>query len=281
MTSRLTTTKITQYKEEGKRIVALTAYDYPTAVLLDNVGVDLILVGDSVGENILGYENSLLVTMQDMIHHTKAVTRGVKNAVVIGDMPFLSFQTGISDAIRNAGKFLQEACAQGVKIEGGKDRLYIINAVLEAGIPVLGHIGFKPQSLYRLGGYKVQGKIAEDAKLIYDDAKTLEQAGVFAIVIELVPDKVAKVISQNIRIPTIGIGSGANCDGQILVINDLIGLSDKKPKKHVKLYANLYENIRKAVDVYSQDIKNMKFPTKDQYFSIEDDEFTKFLSLIQ
>ncbi len=279
MTTRMTTVRLSQLKAEKKKIVALTAYDYPTAVLLDESGMDLILVGDSVGENVLGYPDSLQVTMEDMIHHTKAVARGVKNALVIGDLPFLSFQTSPADAIRNAGRFLQEAGAQGVKMEGGQERIKTICAILDAGIPVLGHIGLKPQSLYRLGGYKVQGKTAEEAKRIFDDASALQSAGCFAIVLELVPDRVAKIISEYLTIPTIGIGSGPYCDGQILVIQDALGTTGDSPKKHSKQYAQLHSIIKTAVKSYSDEVRQSKFPTSENSFEIKDEEFEELIRL--
>lgn len=279
MTTRMTTVRLTQLKAEKKKIVALTAYDYPTAVLLDESGVDLILVGDSVGENVLGYQDSIHVTMEDMIHHTKAVARGVKNALVIGDLPFMSYQTCTADAIRNAGRFLQEAGAQGVKMEGGQERIKTVCAILEAGIPVLGHIGLKPQSLYRLGGYKVQGKTAESAKRIFDDAIALQNAGCFAIVLELVPDRVAKMISEHLTIPTIGIGSGPYCDGQILVIQDALGITGDSPKKHSKQYAQLHSIMKTAVKNYSDEVRQSKFPTSENSFEIKDDEFQELVKL--
>lgn len=279
MTTRMTTVRLTQLKAEKKKIVALTAYDYPTAVLLDESGVDLVLVGDSVGENVLGYQDSIHVTMEDMVHHTKAVARGVKNALVIGDLPFMSYQTCTADAIRNAGRFLQEAGAQGVKMEGGQERIKTICAILEAGIPVLGHIGLKPQSLYRLGGYKVQGKTAEEAKRIFDDALALQKAGCFAIVLELVPDRVAKFISEHLTIPTIGIGSGPHCDGQILVIQDALGITGDPPKKHSKQYAQLHSIMKTAVKNYSDEVRQSKFPTSENSFEIKNDEFEELIKL--
>jgi 3-methyl-2-oxobutanoate hydroxymethyltransferase len=279
MTTRMTAVRLTHLKTEKKKIVALTAYDYPTAVLLDESGVDLILVGDSVGENVLGYPDSIHVTMEDMIHHTKAVARGVKNALVIGDLPFLSYQAIPADAIRNAGRFLQEAGAQGVKMEGGQERIKTVCSILEAGIPVLGHIGLKPQSLYRLGGYKVQGKTAEEAKRIFDDAIALQKAGCFAIVLELVPDRVAKIISEHLTIPTIGIGSGSYCDGQILVIQDALGMTADSPKKHSKQYAQLNSIMKTAVKNYSDEVRQSKFPTSENSFEIKDEEFEELIKL--
>ena len=281
MNMHVTTTKLTQYKAEHHKIVALTAYDYPTARIVDTLPVDLVLVGDSVGEAQLGYDNTLQVTMNDMIHHTKAVNKGIHNALLITDMPFMSFQASPTDAIKNAGRCVQEGGAHGVKVEGGRERIRIIGAILDAGIPVLSHIGLTPQSLYQLGGYKVQGKTAEAAKRILDDALLLQEAGVFALVLELVPHQIAKYISEQLTIPTIGIGSGPYCDGQVLVINDILGLTEGKPKKHSRQYANLSQIMKEALLQYATDVQAQSFPGLENAFEIPAEEYEEFLQLIK
>jgi 3-methyl-2-oxobutanoate hydroxymethyltransferase len=264
--SRKTILDIKKMKGLGEKITVLTAYDYITSSILDECGIDIILVGDSLGNVILGYDDTLPVTMEDMIHHTKAVTRAAKNSFVTGDMPFLSYQVSPEIALANAGRFLKEAGAQAVKLEGGKEVAETVRKITSAGIPVMGHLGLTPQSIHQIGGWKVQGKKEDAATRIIEDANILEEAGAFSIVLELIPEKLAQQISQNLTIPTIGIGAGQFCDGQVLVINDMLGMFDKFSPKHVKKYANLNAEIRKAVNAYITDVKNCSFPDSEHSF---------------
>ncbi len=248
-------------KQSGKKITALTAYDYPTAKIVDLAGIDLILVGDSLGMVVLGYPNTIPVTMDEMIHHTRAVTRGVKRALVVGDMPYFSFHLSEEEAVRNASRFLKEAGAKAVKIEGAtRKRLKLIRTLVEAEIPVMGHVGLTPQSLYHLGRFKVQGKENREAQKIVRDAENLQKAGVFAVVLECIPLELARVITEQLEIPTIGIGAGPHCDGQILVFHDLAGYSNGYLPKFVKRYAQLHDQMREAVREYIQDVSTGDFP---------------------
>ena len=224
---KVTTLTFRQKKERGEPITMLTAYDYPTAMAMDKAGIDSILVGDSLGMVVLGYENTLPVTMEDMLHHARAVSRGAKSALLVGDMPFMSYQVSIEEAVRNAGKFLQQAGMDAVKLEGGRERADAVRAIVGAGIPVMGHLGLTPQSVHQLGGFRAQGKTASAAKLLLEDAHILEEAGAFSLVLEAVPARLAEYISKQISIPTIGIGAGAGCDGQVLVTHDLLGLFER------------------------------------------------------
>ena len=251
-------------KQRGEKIAALTAYDFFTAKIMDEVGVELILVGDSLGMAVLGYENTLPVTMEDMIHHTKAVARAKPNALLVGDMPFMSYST-VRQAVENAGRFIQ-AGAEAVKIEGGEPVIEQVRAVIAAGVPVLGHIGLLPQSILETGGYKVQGRTAESAERLLRDAKLLEEAGAFAILIECVVADVGKRITQSARVPTIGIGAGPGCDGQILVNNDMLGQFTRFIPKHVKRYANLAEEMRQAFAAYKREVESGEFPGEAQSF---------------
>lgn len=266
MKDRITTTYLTQMKKQKDKITALTAYDVQTAHLLDEAGVELLLVGDSLGMVVLGYETTLAVTMEDMLHHTKAVVRGTRRALVITDMPFMSYQTGVPDALVNAGRLLKEAGAHGVKLEGGRTILPQVTALVQAGIPVLGHLGLTPQSVHQIGGFKVQGRDHTQADRLREDALALEEAGAFAIVLECVPAALAMEISQSLSIPTIGIGAGSDCDGQILVINDLLGMSANFKPKFVRRYANLHQVITDAVQDYIADVKTQNFPTEEESF---------------
>lgn len=275
MAKRITTATIRKMKEDKQKISMLTAYDYPTAKLLDDAQVDGILVGDSLGMVVLGYEDTTQVTMEDMLHHVKAVSRGVKNSLLIADMPFLSYHLGIEKAVYNAGRFIQEGKAQAVKLEGGKEVVEEIKAIIKAGIPVMGHIGLTPQSIHNLGGYYVQGKTEEQAKKLIEDAKILERAGVFAIVLELVPAEIASIISTQIAIPTIGIGAGAGCDGQILVTHDLIGLYQGAIPKFVKQYCEVGKSIEGAVNSYNKDVKAGLFPREEHSFHAQTDTIKK------
>jgi len=263
-------------KQQGNKITMLTAYDYPVAKLVDEAGIDMILVGDSLGMVVLGYDSTVPVTMDEMIHHSKAVRRGTKYAFLVGDMPFMSFQTSEEEAVKNAGRFLKEACCDAIKLETAEPRvLKATKAICEAGIPVLGHLGLTPQSATRLGGLKVQGKDAEAAKKIVDSALALQEAGCFAIVLECIPDKVAKMITEKLSIPTIGIGAGKNCDGQVLVINDMIGLFDRFLPKFVKQYVKLAPNISQAIKAYKDDVEKERFPAPEHSFGIKEAELKK------
>ena len=267
---RVTINDIKEMKPKKEKIVMLTAYDYSTAKLVDEAGIPLILVGDSLGMVMLGYESTIPVTMDEMIHHTKAVVRGTKQALVIGDMPFMTYHTSISDALRNAARFIQEAGAQAVKLEGGVTVAETVKRIVECGIPVMGHIGLTPQSIHQLGGHKVQGKTPEAAERLLKDARALEQAGAFAVVLELVPAPLSKLITQKLSIPTIGIGAGLECDGQIQVISDLLGLFSDFVPKHAKQYAKLAGTIRAALADYIAEVKAGKFPTTEHSSTIDE-----------
>ncbi len=263
---KITTVSLRDKKEKGEKIVALTAYDYVTAKILNTVGVDLILVGDTLGMVVLGYENTIPVSMEEMIHHTKAVKRGNKFALLVGDMPFMSYQESIPVAIRNAGRFIKEGGAEAVKLEGGKEVADKVKALVDIGIPVLGHIGLTPQSVYKMGGYKVQGKETGQAKKILEDAKIIQEAGAFAVVLECVPKELAKKITEKLSIPTIGIGAGPFCDGQILVSHDLLGLFGEFKPRFVRQYANLSETMFQAFKGFCQDVKEKNFPKEGESF---------------
>ncbi|TAK35223.1 MAG: 3-methyl-2-oxobutanoate hydroxymethyltransferase [Chloroflexota bacterium] len=259
---RFTIAQIKEKKQKGEKIAMLTAYDYGTARILDELGVPLVLVGDSLGNVVLGYESTIPVTMNDMIHHTKAVVRGTSTSLVIGDMPFMTYHTSISDAMRNAARFIQEAGAQAVKLEGGERMAETVRAIVDVGIPVMGHIGLTPQSINQLGGYKVQGKSSTAAAQLLNDAQALDEAGAFAIVLELVPAPLARLITEKVSVPTIGIGAGPHCDGQVQVIHDMLGLYSDFVPKHAKQYARLRETIRSAVADYVNEVTTGAFPTE-------------------
>ena len=264
--SRITVKDISNRKQREKRkIVALTAYDFPFAKLVDEVGVDIVLVGDSVGMVCLGYESTIPVSMREMLHHVKAVRRAVKHALLVADMPFGTYQ-GIEPAIRNARRLLKEAGAEAVKLEGGKRILAQVKALIRAGVPVMGHLGMTPQSVSELGGYKVQGKTKEEADRIFEEARELEQAGVFSIVLECVPNSLAKRITRSLKIPTIGIGAGPDTDGQVLVLHDLLGFESQVRPRFVRRYAGLNHIIHKAVTQYRSDVLAKKFPTVQESF---------------
>lgn len=260
---KVTTATIRERKTKREKITMLTAYDYATAIALDESGVDVILVGDSLGMVVLGYDSTLPVTMEDMLHHTKAVARGTKRALVIADMPFLSYQISQEKAIYNAGRFLQEAGAHGVKLEGGMEIADLIRKITSIGIPVMGHLGLTPQSVHQLGGYKIQGKEDAAAKKIMEGAKAIEEAGAFSIVLECVPAPLAKEITQFVSIPTIGIGAGADCDGQVLVINDMLGMFERFTPKFVKRYCNLHAQMKESVRQYIDEVKSGAFPDEE------------------
>lgn len=271
MTKPMTIPEIIQTK--GKRKLSmLTAYDYPTALLLDKCQIDMILVGDSLAMVVLGHKDTLAVTMEEMLHHTKAVSRAVKYSVVIGDMPFMSYQISPEQAVENAGRFLKEGGAQAVKLEGGATVIPQIKAIINAGIPVQGHLGLTPQSIAQLGGFKVQGKTAKAAQKLIEDAKALEKAGCFSIVLEAIPAPIAKLITENISIPTIGIGAGKDCDGQVLVFHDLVGMFDRFVPKFVKQYLNLNPEIENAIKQFKKEVEEEKFPQHEHCFSINEKE---------
>jgi len=254
---------------KGKQsIVLITAYDAPFARIVHEAGVDAILVGDSLANNVLGFSDTLPATMDDMIRHTQAVRRGAPDAFIIGDMPFLSYQCSQDEAIRNAGRFLKEGGANAVKLEGGSSFAPLIRRMVESGIPVMGHLGLTPQSVNVFGGYRVQGKDEKVAKKLLEDAKALEEAGVFAIVLEMVIEEVAKEITESVKVPTIGIGSGRYCDGQVLVLHDVLGLNPAFLPKFAKRYANLYETSLKAISQYVQEVRTKEFPSEENVFKL-------------
>ncbi|MFH1626320.1 MAG: 3-methyl-2-oxobutanoate hydroxymethyltransferase [Pseudomonadota bacterium] len=263
---KITILDLQRMKDEGKKITMLTAYDYPTGRILDTCGVDILLVGDSVGNVILGQNNTLPVSIEDMIHHTKAVAKASKNSMVVIDMPFMSYQTSIEDAKRNAGRMIKETGAEAVKLEGGGTMEDTIKAIADIDIPVMAHIGLTPQSVHRMGGYRVQGKEEKQREKLLADALAVERAGAFSVVLEAIPSKLAQEITERLRIPTIGIGAGVNCDGQVLVINDVLGLSGDFRPKFVKKYVNLEEIISKAVKDYISEVKSAAFPGDEHSF---------------
>src|SRR5512134_264415 len=263
---KITILDIYKKKAEGKKITMLTAYDYPTAQIVDQAGIDLILVGDSLGMVVQGQNSTLPVTMDEMIYHTKMVCRAAQTAMIVGDMPFLSYQTSVEDAVRNAGRFLKETGCETVKLEGGSQMADVIRAIVSAGIPVMAHIGLTPQYVHMLGGFKVQGKDEAAREKVLADARAVQEAGAFSVVLEAVPSALAKEITGMLRIPTIGIGAGPDCDGQVLVLHDLLGLFDRFTPKFVKKYANLKEQAVTAVRQYKQEVENGSFPSKEHSF---------------
>ncbi|MDF2893173.1 MAG: panB [Clostridia bacterium] len=273
--NKFTTTSFLKAKKEGKKISMLTAYDYPMAKLLDEAGIDCLLVGDSLGMVVLGYETTLQVTVDDIIHHCKAVARGAKRAHITADMPFLSYHISVEESVRNAGRLIQEGGASAVKLEGGRNVIDNIKAIVNAQIPVMGHLGLTPQSINMLGGYKVQGTTLDQSKKLIEEAELLQQAGVFSIVLECVPEKLAKLISEKLDIPTIGIGAGKYCDGQVLVTQDMLGIySDLKPK-FVKQYAQLGNTISSACTQYISETQQQQFPAAEHSFTIDDEILAK------
>ena len=274
-TEKITIPYIKGKKEQHQPITMLTAYDYPSAQLVDQAEIDIILVGDSLAMTVMGYPNTISVTMDEMIHHCKMVARGTKHAFLIGDMPFMSYQTGPSDAIRNAGRFLKEGGMEAVKLEGGQAVTEVVKAIVGSGISVMGHIGLTPQSVSKLGGYLVQGKTADEAQRLIADALALQDAGCFAIVLEAIPAPLAEIITAKLVIPTIGIGAGKNCDGQVLVYHDLLGLYPHPTPKFVKQYANLNKTITDAVKHYSKDVQQRIFPAETHEFKMSRQELQK------
>ncbi|NLJ68557.1 MAG: 3-methyl-2-oxobutanoate hydroxymethyltransferase [Firmicutes bacterium] len=273
---KMTIGELARMKAEGRKISMITAYDYPTARIADRVGLDILLVGDSVGMTVLGYENTLPVTMEEMLVFTKAVARGAKRPFILGDMPYMSYQVSNEEAVRNAGRLIGEAGADGVKLEGGFTMLERIKAIVAAGIPVMGHLGLTPQSLSMMGGFKVQGNTAAVAKRLYDEALALEDAGVFAILLELIPAPVAEAISRAVRVPTISIGSGVDCDGQCLIFHDLIGLFEAFVPRHVKQYGNVMQVVEGALSTYVDEVRSLAFPKAENTFRIKDSELEEF-----
>ena len=278
---KVTTLTFRQKKERGEPITMLTAYDYPTALAVDNAGIDSILVGDSLAMVVLGYENTLSVTMEDMLHHSRAVARGAKSAMLIGDMPFMSYQVSVEEATRNAGRFLQQGGMDAVKLEGGRERVDAVRSITGAGIPVMGHLGLTPQSVNQLGGFRAQGKTAVAAKRLVEDALLLEEAGAFSIVLESVPARLAELISKKLSIPTIGIGAGVGCDGQVLVTHDVLGLFDRFTPKFVKKYANFHHEMQKAFTEYVDDVETKRFPAQEHTVEMDDKEWEALLKEIE
>ncbi len=253
------------WKAAGRRFTMLTAYDFPTARILDEAGIPVLLVGDSLANNVLGYETTLPVTMEEMLHHTKAVARGARSALVVADMPFLSYQTSLEEGIRNAGRFLKEGGAHAVKLEG--PQVELTHRLTGLGIPVMGHVGLTPQSVHGMGGYKVQGRSEEAAGRLQDEALALEKVGAFSVVLEGVPAEVGRQITRALTVPTIGIGAGPGCDAQVLVLTDLLGLSEGRPPKFVKAYANLHEEIARAVRAFAEDVEAGTYPDEEHSYS--------------
>jgi len=272
---KVTIADLHKKKQEGQKITMMTAYDYPTGSLVDQAGIDTILVGDSLGMVMLGYDSTVPVTMDEMIHHCKAVSRGAKSSFIIGDMPFMSYQVNEEQAVENAGRFIKEAACDSVKLEGGSDMANVIKAIVRAGIPVCAHIGLTPQTATMLSGFKVQGKDAEGAKQLVDSAKDLEEAGAFMIVMECIPDLLAARITGELKIPTIGIGAGKDCDGQVLVYHDLVGLFERFTPKFVKQYINLSPKIKEALTQFKTEVEEGSFPGPEHTFSMKEEEAKK------
>lgn len=260
-------------KEKGQPISMLTAYDYPTGVLVEKAGVDMVLVGDSLAMVVLGYENTVPVTMEEMLHHCRAVARGAKHPLLVGDMPFMSYQVSIPQAVENAGRFLKEAGMDVVKLEGGKERAEVVRAIVDAGVPVQGHIGLTPQTISKLGGFRVQGKSVEAGLRLIEDAIALEEAGCFSIVLEGIPEKVAALITKRLTIPTIGIGAGKGCDGQVLVLHDMLGMFDRFTPKFVKKYADFHGTGVAALQQYIKEVEEGVFPGPEHSYPMSDEVY--------
>jgi 3-methyl-2-oxobutanoate hydroxymethyltransferase len=277
---KITTRTFLRKKQRGEIITMLTAYDYPVALAVDQAGIDSILVGDSLGMVVLGYENTLPVTMDDMLHHCRAVARGAKYALLIGDMPFMSYQVSVEQALCNAGRFLQEAGMDAVKLEGGRERADAVRAIVGAGIPVMGHLGLTPQSVHQLGGFRSQGRTAEAARRLLEDALILQEAGCFSLVLESIPTRLAALVSRRLNIPTIGIGAGVDCDGQVLVTHDLLGLFDRFTPKFVKQYASLHGEVARALTAYREEVEIRAFPAPEHTVDMPDGEWEALLGEI-
>lgn len=274
---KITTLSLLQKKQRGEVITMLTAYDYPTAQATDRAGIDSILVGDSLGMVMLGYENTLPVTMADMLHHCRAVARGARYPLLVGDMPFMSYQVSVEQAVRNAGRFLQEAGMDAIKLEGGRERLDAIRAIVAAGIPVMGHLGLTPQSVQQLGGFRTQGRSAQAGRRLLEDALLLQDAGCFSLVLEAIPARLAALVSQRLEIPTIGIGAGLGCDGQVLVTHDLLGFFDRFTPKFVKKYADLHAEMARALAAFQDDVEGKVFPGPEHTVDMVEAEWQAFL----
>jgi len=272
---RVTTATIREMKAEGKPITMLTAYDYSLARIVDEAGIDMILVGDSLGNVVLGYDSTLPVTMDEMIHHTRAACRGAARAMVVADMPFLSYQVSVEEAVRNAGRFLKETGAQAVKLEGGQEVEAAVRAIVSAGIPVVGHLGLTPQAIHQLGGFKVQGRDEAAARKLIADAKALEEAGIFCLVLECVPTPLARAVTEALSVATIGIGAGPYCDGQVLVTHDLLGLYPRFTPKFVKKYVNLSEQVAAALKQYREEVGARTFPGPEHSFGMSEEVLKK------
>lgn len=266
---RKTTASIIKMKRDGEKIPMLTAYDYPTAKALDELGIPMVLVGDSLGMVVLGYESTVYVTMDDMVHHTKAVARGAKRSLIVSDLPFMSYRCGNDEALKNSARLLQEGGAQAVKLEGGVSVADTVRHIVDSGIPVMGHIGLTPQSVNQLGGYRIQGKTPEKAAQLLRDAKALEDAGVFSIVLECVPAPLARLITERVSVPTIGIGAGVHCDGQVQVINDILATCPDFTPRHARTYASIGSATADAIARYREDVRHSLFPTEKQSFTMD------------
>ena len=277
---KVTTRTFRLKKRRGKPITMLTAYDYGTALAIDQAGIDSILVGDSLGMVVLGYENTLPVTMDDMLHHCKPVARGAKYALLIGDMPFMSYQVSVEQAVRNAGRFLQEARMEAVKLEGGRERVDVIQAIVSAGIPVIGHLGLTPQSVNQVGGFRMQAKEAQAANRLLEDALILQEAGCFSLVLESIPSQVAELVSKQLEIPIIGIGAGVGCDGQVLVTHDLLGMFDRLTPRFVKKYAHLHDEMTEAFATYKSDVEDRFFPGPEHSTEMKNKAWETLLDIL-
>ncbi len=278
---RVTILDIQQAKDDNRKLTMVTAYDYPFGLLADEAGIDIVLVGDSLGMVVMGLEGTVEVTMEHMIHHIRAVSRGCKNPFIVGDMPFMSYNTSIRDAIINAGRLLKEGGCESIKLEGGVDFAPTVAAIVKAGIPVQGHIGLTPQTASALGGFKMQGRDAAAAKQILDDARALEDAGVFSMILEAVPAPLGKLVAEAVKVPVIGIGAGPDVDGQVLVTHDLIGLFDKFVPKFVKQYANIRKNILDALTEYKAEVREMKFPAPEHSFTMPTESLEELENLLE
>ena len=272
---KITISGLQEKKDKGEKITMMTAYDYPTASLVEQAGIDTILVGDSLGMVVLGYDSTVPVTMDEMLHHSKTVTRGAKNTFVIGDMPFMSYQVSVEKAVENAGRFMKEAGCDSVKLEGGSEVCHVVKAIVDAGIPVCAHIGLTPQTATKLSGFRVQGKDAKSARELVQAAKDLEEAGIFMVVMECIPDLVAARITKELNVPTIGIGAGKDCDGQVLVYHDVVGLFERFTPKFVKQFVNLSPQIREALIQYKEEVEKGTFPGPEHIFAMKEEEAEK------
>ncbi len=278
---KVTIRTLQEKKQRGEPITMVTAYDYPSALAVDRAGIDCILVGDSLAMVVLGHETTLPVTMDEMLHHCRAVRRGTQYAFLIGDMPFLSYQASPTEAVYNAGRFLKEAGMDAVKLEGGRAIAATVRAITEAGIPVVGHIGLTPQSISQKGGYRVQGRTLREVRQLIEDAEALQEAGAVMLVLEMVPDRVAEWITRRLSIPTIGIGAGSQCDGQVLVLHDLLGLFDRFTPRFVKRYANLLHEMERALTTYREDVIQRRFPTQEHAFTIDEETWAEWMRSLE